>query len=420
VDGVSAHDTQPSIVLLSVDDGHRKALSPPNPYLAYPTPSPNGTMVAYAAGAGFLAADLYVIPVIGGQPRRLTSDGRMLSGLTWTGDSKEIVFSSNRGGLSRLWRLPVSGGTPERLSGVGEDAGQPAISSKGGRLAYVHTRSRLNIWRTAGPAWKGRRPAAVKLVASSRWDIDGVYSPDGKRIAFGSDRSGTFEIWTCNSDGTNQLQLTSLAGADAGTPAWSPDGKSIAFDARIAGHGDIFVISADGGSPRRLTTEPFENNVPSWSRDAKWIYFSSNRTGAWQIWKLPSAGGGAAQVTWTGGFSAQESIDGSWLYLWQEPGTIWKMPAGGGEPVRVLQGVENFAFWKIAANGIYFVDVSTTPAVIKFFDFATQQSKAITSVDLGYSVPGPENFDVSPDGHWILFKRVNQVDSDIMLVEKFR
>ena len=99
---------------------------------------------------------------------------------------------------------------------------------------------------------KGRRPDAVKLVASSRWDMDGVYSPDGKRIAFGSDRSGTFEIWICNSDGTNQLQLTSLAGADSGTPKWSPEGKTIAFDARVAGHGDIFIISADGGSPRRL------------------------------------------------------------------------------------------------------------------------------------------------------------------------
>jgi len=250
--------------------------------------------------------------------------------------------------------------------------------------------------------------------------MDGVYPPDGKRIAFGSDRSGTFETWICNSDGTNQLQLTSLAGADSGTPKWSPDGKTIAFDARVAGHGDIFIISADGGSPRRLTTEPFENNVPSWSRDGHWIYFSSDRTGTWQIWKIPSGGGSAVQVTNTGGFSAQESIDGKWLYLWREPGTIWKMPVGGGEPMRVLQGVENFAFWKIAANGTYFVDVSTTPALIKFFDFATQHSKAITSVDLGYSVPGPQNFDVSPDGQWILFKRVDQVDSEIMLVENFQ
>jgi Tol biopolymer transport system component len=418
VDGVSPHDTQPSIVLLGVDDGHRKALAPPNPYLAYPTPSPDGKMVAYAAGAGFLAADIYVVPVTQGQRRRLTSDGRTIEGLAWTGDSKDIVFSSNRGGLSRLWRIPASGGTPERLSGVGEDSHAPAISSKGDRLAYVHSRFDSNIWRTPGPAGKGRRPE--KLIASSRWDIDAAFSPDGKRIAFGSNRSGTPEIWTSNSDGTSQIQLTSLAGAEAGTPEWSPDGKTIAFDDRVAGHGDIFVISADGGSPRRLTTEPFENNVPSWSRDGKWIYFSSNRTGSWQIWKMPSGGGTAVQVTKTGGFSAQESVDGKWLYLWLGPGTISKMPVNGGEPVLVLKGVQDFAFWKLAVDGIYFVDPSVAPAGIRFFDFATQREKTISSVDLGYSIPGPQSFDISADGQWILFTRVDQVDSDIMLVENFQ
>ena len=419
VDRASSRDTQPSIVMLGVEDGYRKALSRPNPYLAFPTPSPDGKMVAYAAGAGFLAADIYVLPATGGQPRRLSSDGRLLNGLAWTGDSKEIVFSSNRGGLSRLWRIPVSGGTPELLTGVGEDVGEPAISPKGDRLAYVHSRSDPNIWRAPVLTGKGR-PAPAKLIASSRWDIDGAFSPDSNRIAFASDRAGTPEIWTCNSDGTNQLQLTSLAGAVAGSPAWSPEGETIAFDDRVAGHGDIFVIGAEGGSPRRLTTEPFENNVPSWSRDGKWIYFSSNRTGAWQIWKMPYGGGSAVQVTQSGGFSAQESLDGKWLYLWLEPGTIWKMSVGGGEPVRVLRGVENFAFWKLAANGIYFVDMSASPALIKFFDFATQRTKPITSVDFGYRVPSPPSLDVDRDGQWILFTRVDHVDSDIMLVENFR
>src|SRR5207237_10518704 len=126
----------------------------PKPRLACPSLAPSGQIGAYAAGAGFLAADLYVVPVTGGQPRRLTSDGRLLQGLTWTGDSKEIVFSSNRGGLSRLWRIPVSGGTPAPLSGVGEDVGQPAISGRGRRLAYVDSRSHSTTRRRAGPGWQ--------------------------------------------------------------------------------------------------------------------------------------------------------------------------------------------------------------------------------------------------------------------------
>jgi len=135
---------------------------------------------------------------------------------------------------------------------------------------------------------------------------------------------------------------------------------------------------------------------------------------------MPYGGGSAVQVTQSGGFSVQESLDGKWLYLWLEPGTIWKMSVEGGEAVRVLQGVGNFAFWKLAVDGIYFVDTSITPAVIKFFDFATQRGKTIASVDLGYSVPGPKSFDISADRQWILFARVDHVDSDIMLVENFR
>jgi len=376
-------------------------------------------MVAYVQGAGFLAGDIYVVAASGGPPRRITSDGRSLDGLAWTADGKEIVFASNRGGLWRLWRVSLSGGTPELVNGVGEGAGEPTISPRGNRLAYVQARADANLWRTAGPASRGRRAASMKVIASSRQDWEGVFSPDGKRIAFGSDRSGSIEIWICNSDGTNQAQLTSLKAADAGSSSWSPDGTTIAFDARLEGHGDIFVINADGGSPRRLTTEPVENNVPTWSRDGKWIYFSSNRTGRWQIWKVPAVGGSAIQVTSSGGFRAEESPDAKFLYVWVEGdgGTIWRMRPSGQETTRILQGVP--VWWRVAPGGIYFIDGSTTPALVKFFDMATERVKTITTLDLGYSHPAL-GFDVSPDGQWILFVRVDQVASDIMVVENFR
>jgi Tol biopolymer transport system component len=420
-DRMLPEDSRSSILLLSIEDGQRKVLVPqPALYIATPTLSPNGNLVAYVEGAGFLAGDIHVAPVSGGQPRRLTSDGRFLGGLAWTPDGKEIVFASNRGGLDRLWRISLSGGTPEPVNGVGEGASSPSIAAKGDRLAYLNGRIDANLWRMPGPGWKGRRPAPMKVIASSRDDFDGAFSPDGKRITFGSDRSGNDEIWTCNSDGTNQTQLTSLKASNSGSPRWSPDGAAIAFDARLEGHGDIFVISADGGSPRRLTSDPADDNVPMWSRDGKWIYFSSNRTGNWQIWKVPSAGGTAVQVTANGGFSAQESPDGTFLYVWVAGGPVWRMPVAGGETVRVLQGVPGFAWWKVAPGGIYFVDGSTTPAPLRFLAFATGRVKALASLDLGYMVPRQMTFDVSPDGQWILFQRTDQVESDIMLVENFR
>src|SRR5262249_52754299 len=125
--------------------------------------------------------------------------------------------------------------------------------------AYVQSRTDTNIWQIEGPSWKGRRRPPTKLIASSREDVSAAFAPDGKRIAFASDRSGSYEIWVCNSDGTNQVQLTSLAAADTGSPRWSPDSSSIAFDARLEGHGDIFVINAEGA--RRVASQPILTRI---------------------------------------------------------------------------------------------------------------------------------------------------------------
>ena len=143
------------------------------------------------------------------------------------------------------------------------------------------------------------------------------------------------EIWICDSDGRNPLQLTSFGGPYAtGTPRWAPDGKLIAFDSRQNGPSDIFVISPEGGSPRRLTKEPSEDFVPSWSRDSRWIYFCSERGGKGnlQIWKMPAEGGPATQVTQKGGFGAFESFDRKWLFYskWNPSDEIWRIPIAGG------------------------------------------------------------------------------------------
>jgi Tol biopolymer transport system component/predicted Ser/Thr protein kinase len=422
VETASPQNPRPSIVLLSVEDAKKKiVVSPPDSYVASPTVSPDGKMIAYIAGAGYIGNDIYVVPASGGEARRLTSDRRVMAGLTWTADGKSIVFSSNRAELWRLWRISVAGGVPQLLGSEGEDAYEPTVSTKGDRLAYVHNRRDSNIWRVPGLAWRGRRPAPSKVIASSREDDSANFSPDGNRIVFASNRSGSNQIWTCNSDGSNPLQLTSLTG-DLGSPSWSPDGNAVAFDARLEGHGDILVISAEGGSPRRLTAEPFEDNVPTWSRDGKWIYFSSDRTGNWQIWKVPATGGGAIQVTKDGGFSAQESLDGKSLYIWreEEKGSVWRMPIEGGDAVRVLHGVPHYAWFKVAATGIYHLDVSGSPAHLKLFDFDTHRSKDVASIDLGYQVEGNQSIDISSDGQSILFTRADEVQSDIMLVENFR
>jgi len=104
-----------------------------------------------------------------------------------------FVFSSDLSGDSRLWRIGASGGAPEKLLGIGGPDFAERVSVKRHRLVFTRGTSDENIWRIAvqGSAIEGR---PKKLIASTRDDMNPQPSPDGKRLAFCSNRSGSLEI----------------------------------------------------------------------------------------------------------------------------------------------------------------------------------------------------------------------------------
>jgi DNA-binding winged helix-turn-helix (wHTH) protein len=176
------------------------------------------------------------------------------------------------------------------------------------------------------------------------------FSPDGKRIAFMSNRTGPWQIWMSNEDGSNPVQVSFTD--SAGTPRWSPDGQSIAFDAPVDGTTCVFVAPIN----RPESAHPVaEGRVPSFSRDGKYVYFASERTDDWQIWKVPVAGGPAIQVTNGGGFAALESPDGNLYYTKSEGNPlIWKIAAAGGveSAVSPLVRPRTWSSWTVTKNGI--------------------------------------------------------------------
>jgi Tol biopolymer transport system component len=406
-----------SLLLISVESGEQRALPiGADKWLAGPAFSPDGRSIAFAAGPEFLATDVFVMPAEGGDAKRLTFDRLSLGGLAWAPDGRDIIFSSGRaGGINRLWRVAASGGPPELVSGAGEDAQGPAVARKGSRLAYVHMKVDTNIWRVPGPASTSRNGTPVNLISSTREDVQPQYSPDGKRITFSSDRSGTYEIYVSGGDGSNPIQLTSLR-SDAGTPRWSPDGQWIAFDSRAKGQPDIYVISAQGGEPRGLTSGPSASFVPSWSRDGRWVYFTSNRSGSERLWKVPAQGGEAVQVTQRGGWDAHESPDGASLY-YSRGSAVWRMPRGGGEEALVADHT-NWGQWASWDRGLCFIDEAAKEGpTVSCADLSGHQLKRLATLEKGPSFSGAPGFDVSHDGQWIAFRRVDSYDNDIMLLE---
>jgi len=413
------------ISLLSIEDSTTTVLTaPPDQYRdAAPAFSPDGSKVAFLrSSVAGMDTDLFVVPTNGGQPMRLTFDnhvGDLGESPAWSEDGREIIFSSSRKGLPTLWRIPASGGTPRPVTGGGAHACCPSISRKGHELIYQNRVVNDNVWRiklrNQGHA---QGSPSVLISASGRsWRPD--FSPDGKRIAFESDRSGYAEIWACNSDGMNCGQLTSLHSV-AGTARWSPDGRHVAFEYHPGKHSEIYVVEL-GGQPRQIPTLPDADNLaPSWSRDGQWIYFGSDGGEGFQLWKVPLQGGRPIQVTKNGGLYGVESADRRFLYFSKQdaPG-IWRMPLAGGDERRILEesGDGDWYNWALGRNGIYFLNRGAQPKeAIQYFEIATGKRTTILFPDrrVDYGVA------VSPDETSILYPQNDLYQESLILMKNFR
>jgi Tol biopolymer transport system component len=402
-----------ALFVLSLDSMQTRQLTSPayQPGDVDPKFSPDGQTIAFVRDTTG-GQSIYVTPISGGGERLVTSERGLKVGLAWTVDGRNLVF-----GGRWLWRVPITGGSPERLP-IGQNGYQPSIRQN--RIAYTQSSWSDSIWRRRLDS-KGTSGEAQKLISSTQVDAGPQFSPDGNTIAYQSDRSGVFEIWLCNRDGTDVRLLTHFGVAWTGTPRWSPDGRFIVFDSRPKGDADIFTIDAQGGPPHRITSDPSNEVVPSWSRDGHWIYFASDRSGRWEVWRAPSSGGIAIQITHRGGFAAFESADGKFLYYAKglnEPG-LWKASLSGGEESEVM-GMPKIGFWgywALAKDGIYYLDNTGEPSIY-FLNLSTHRTNRVFKLENGPVQQAP-GLAVSPDGNSILYTQGSQSNSDIALVQNF-
>jgi Tol biopolymer transport system component/DNA-binding winged helix-turn-helix (wHTH) protein len=418
--------THAGIALLSLIDSEVRPLTAPSEHDLdiEPAFAPDGSAVAFVrSNVGGMVSELYVAPFGRHEVKRLTFDHKNICGsLAWTPDGREIVFSSTRAGTAILWRISASGGDPQPVQGASVDAANPSVSPKGNQLAYEQELFQSDVWQVDVAGNGLRRGAPVLVVGAKGLNIRPQFSPDGRKIALESSRSGYSEIWVCGSDGSDCGSLTSFGGT-AGAPHWSPDSHYLAFEYRPNDSTQIYVMEVGGGQPRLLTTfSGADNGGPNWSRDGEWIYFYSSReNGRFQLWKVRPTGGSPIQVTKHGGIFGIESADGRFLYFakFEAPG-IWRMSLDGGEETRILDqpgGDVEWSNWALASNGIYFLDWGSGEhqASVQFFDFKSHQKINVVALDRkpSYGVA------ISPDQKSMLFSQERLSESHIVLVKNF-
>jgi Tol biopolymer transport system component/DNA-binding winged helix-turn-helix (wHTH) protein len=416
-----------SLYLVAVENGNKMRLTtPPDPKTQDMDPvfSPDGRLLLFTRCAATDRCGLYLLDLAAdyrpvGGPRLLREHLGDIAGAAWTTDGREVLYSLSTDGKGTYHLMKVRVGTGaqvQRLEFAVAQAWWPAIARRGNRLAYTEGLHNIDIWQIR----PGEPPRS--FASSTRDDFNPQYSPDGKRVAFSSNRSGVMQIWVCDQDGGNPTQLTRFETGPSGTPRWSPDGRWIAFDRQLRNGYRIFVMAADGGQVRRLTPEEGESDeyIPSWSRHGNWIYYGCNRTGRDEVWKAPAQGGQGTQVTHNGGFVAFESSDGQSLYYTKSddnPG-IWVQPRAGGQERLIVESIISRSF-AVMDEGIYYFVPNNKPdgsASLRLHSFATGKNVEIAPINQQIDT----GMTVSPNRKTILFSTLVRSGSNLMVVDNFR
>lgn len=289
--------------------------------------SPDDASIAYLHSQENWADDLYIVPSSGGDPRRLTHEVTLMSGLAWSPQGSHLIYSTARGSTLlylptlHLWRISKSGGEPRQLT-FGEAGDENPDVDRDGRIVVSRKRMQFDIWKfpVDGDAEENVR-RAVRITHQTGQVQAPALDPTDRELTYLSDSEGHGNLWVLPLGGGEARQITfeTDPGKVMGVPIWSPDGSLITFatarlstDVRGVGY---WVVHPDGSGLDFL--------VPlgawaTWSGDSKWLYYSESspfqQTGSFRLMKIPVGGGKPVLVRTDNARGPAVAPNGSALY----------------------------------------------------------------------------------------------------------
>jgi Tol biopolymer transport system component/DNA-binding winged helix-turn-helix (wHTH) protein len=377
------------------------------------TYSPDGRNIAFVCTRSIAVYSIHTMRADGTHLRKRADVQGYPKGIAWAADGKRIVFANDSGDGGGLWQVDEDGNV-SRMA-FGEEASAPASARRGNRLAYVRNREAIDIWRVDLAAAVPEQ-SATRFIFSTRVQMLPQYSPDGRYIAFQSNRSGSTEIWVVAADGSNPVRVSSFNGPLTGAPTWCSDSKRLAFDSRAPGISALYIADIEQRLPRRVDASIENLALPAWAADCTSLLASDGNQQSYLI----SLASGTAQ-RFTAHPSYYSSINGDRVvFNVKAVGgvTLWQKQLGGTAE-KPLDGMPLLSYsdsWTATGNGIYFTQVSDDPRLVRFYDFATRQVRAVVRLAKSPAAFGGLGLSVSPDGRYLLYTQVAEHESDIVLL----
>src|ERR1700756_4631718 len=338
--------------------------------------SPDGKWVAYVVTTHDAKEDkdkkrIWMTSTSGGDAIALTHEDANSSHPRWSRDGKYLGFLSERGSEKKqLWLLPRAGGEGEQLTNAIQDVNAFEWSPAGDRVVLVLQDASPEDLEAAKKREQGKADEEQKDKTRTRpWVIDRLHFKQ-EEIGY-LDRRRT-HLYVFNlADG--KIKQVTFGDYDDSEPAWSPDGKSIAFTSNRSAepdsnfNSDIWIVPADSDDPAKslvqVTTNPAEDSAPAWSPDGKTIAFVTQIDpklfwyATYHLAVVPASGGEPRILTKALDREVTAphfSPDGRWIYfIAEDEGTqnLLRVSTAGGEITRPIAGRRKVESYSISLDG---------------------------------------------------------------------
>ncbi|NVJ59708.1 MAG: PD40 domain-containing protein [Gammaproteobacteria bacterium] len=376
--------------------------------------SPDGTKLAYLRDVDWGNSELHLLDLESFESELLIENLERLKSVTWSKDSSKIIYVSD---YNQLMAYSLRDGTHQTIARNVQRIHSPNSSPVKDEVAIVVGQSAIDIWQQniqeteSGDKWE-LLDAPNSFISSSAIDYFPVYANNSNKAAFVSLRSGDIQVWIREEQGKEYPVTNFKDGRSINRLRWSPDDRYLLSES----NNQIFTIDTKLKNAEILFSDDEwpTVEVPSWSADGKSIYFSSDKDGEWQIFRLSvSSGNVVEQITSLGGYSAQESENGEFLYYlkYHKPG-LWKYSLTEKTEELLQEDIDVYSHngWYVRGDNIFYVtnNVEAPGLYVKAKGASVERLMPLN--------PFIRAFGLSPNNDRVIYPKMFESESSILLL----
>lgn len=379
--------------------------------------SPDGRWIAFRRGMP-PHSDLFVMSASGGTARQITHLDARIAGHAWTPDSSALIFAANLDGALALYSINLDGAKPEPL-GV-RPAAFPDVARHGTTVVYEVPRTKTQLATVTLSAQTD--PAQLQLpqllARSTGSDTAPTYSPDGRQIAFVSDRNGSQQIWLyAPEESAEPYALTDFRGAIVSNPQWRADGKQLLVTARTGGNSNLVQIDVATRRHQVVAASQISLVSGAYGPEAD-SYLLIRRTpqAHSELIVLQHADSAAETVLPLAAAAAHVELDraaGMVYYTKYDDLGVFRRPLASGAEKLVTRNVTSTTMdgWRVIDSRVWYVSgMMLKPFDLREVDPETGADRPLLRVNQWLR---DTNFGVSPARDHVLFAPMGPEDVDV-------